>query len=73
MADQNGISGSPLGDLFAGAAGANINRPQLNAFVANSQAINGLRSAQTQDALIKAQQAQEETDAQGRFHDELTH
>ena len=72
MADQTGISGSPLGDLFAGAAGANINRPQLNAFVANSQAINGLRSAQTQDALIKAQQAQEETEAHGRLFDELT-
>ena len=72
MADQTGISGSPLGDLFAGAAGANINRPQLNAFVANSQAMNGLRSAQTQDALIKAQQQQEEIEAHGRLFDELT-
>ncbi len=51
-------SPSPLGDLFA-----NVNRPQLNAFVANSQARNGLLSAQTQDAMIKAAQAQEEQGA----------
>lgn len=63
MADQNGIPGSPLGDLFAGASGANINRPALNSFVATSQQRNGLYSAQTQDALIKAQQQQESVDA----------
>ena len=56
-------TGQDLGDLFANAAGANINRPQMNAFIANSQARNGLVSAQTQDAMIKAQQAQEELDA----------
>src|SRR5208283_3063894 len=50
--------GQSLGDLFSG-----TNRPQLNAFVANSQARNGLVSAQTQEAMIKAQQAQEELDA----------
>ncbi len=47
-----------LGDLFGG-----VNRPQLNAFVAGSQAKNGLVSAQTQDALIKAQQEIEKQDA----------
>lgn len=66
MADGQGLA-----DLLSGAAGAPVNRPQLNAFVANSQAINGLRSAQTQDALLKAQQAQEELDAHGRIADEL--
>jgi hypothetical protein len=44
--------------LFGG-----VNRPQLNAFVAGSQAKNGLVSAQTQDALIKAQQEIEKQDA----------
>src|SRR5208337_4377344 len=47
-----------LGDLFSG-----TNRPQLNAFVANSQARNGLVSAQTQEAMIKASQAQEQQQA----------
>src|SRR5271166_6081399 len=51
-------SPNPLGDLFGG-----VNRPQLNAFVANSQARNGLVSAQTQEAMIKASQAQEQQQA----------
>jgi len=59
-------TGQALGDLFGG-----VNRPQLNAFVATSQARNGLVSAQTQDALIKAAQAQEQMEAHGRIHDEL--
>ncbi len=59
-------SGSPLADLFGG-----VNRPQLNAFVANSQARNGLVSAQTQDAIIKAQQAQEDMEAHDRLPQEL--
>ena len=54
--------GQALGDLFGG-----VNRPQLNAFVATSQAKNGLVSAQTQEAMIKAQQAQEEQDAYQRL------
>jgi hypothetical protein len=56
-----------LADLLSGAAGAPIDRPGLNAFVANSQARNGLVSAQTQDAIIKAQQAQEQMDAHNRL------
>ncbi len=59
-------SPNPLGDLFA-----NVNRPQLNAFVANSQARNGLLSAQTQDAMIKAAQAQEEQGARENVYNDL--
>jgi hypothetical protein len=59
-------TGQALGDLLGG-----VNRPQLNAFVANSQARNGLLSAQTQDALIKASQAQEQMAAHDRIKDEL--
>ena len=55
-------TGSKLADLFG-----NVNRPALNSFVATSQARNGLVSAQTQDALIKAQQAQESQDAYTRL------
>ena len=53
---------SPLGDLFGG-----LNRPQLNSFVATSQARNGLVSAQTQEAMIKAAQAQEQMQAWDRI------
>ncbi len=59
-------SPNPLGDLFA-----NVNRPQLNAFVANSQARNGLLSAQTQEAMIKAAQAQEEQGARKNVYNDL--
>jgi hypothetical protein len=64
-------TGQQLGDLFASAAGANVNRPQLNAFVANSQAINGLRSAQTEDALLNAQRAQDEQEASSQLESAL--
>lgn len=65
MADQG------LFDALAGAAGSNINRPQLNAAVANSQAINGLRSAQTEDALLKAQEASEQVVARANLRDSI--
>jgi hypothetical protein len=58
--------GQALGDLFGG-----VNRPQLNAFVATSQARNGLVSAQTQDALIKASQAQEQQGAWDQIPQQL--
>lgn len=58
-----------LADLLSGAAGAPVNRPQLNAFVANSQATNGLRSAQTDEALLNAQRAQDEQTAAGELED----
>ena len=59
-------SGSPLADLLGG-----INRPQLNSFVAQSQARNGLVSAQTQEAMVKASQAQEEQQAYDKIPDQL--
>lgn len=59
-------TGQALGDLFGG-----VNRPQLSAFIAGSQAKNGLVSAQTQDALIKAQQAIEQQAARDKIHDDL--
>lgn len=62
-------NGQGLADLLSGAAGAPVNRPQLNAFVANSQATNGLRSAQTEDALLAAQRAQDEQVASGQLED----
>lgn len=66
MADSQGLF-----DALAGASGANVNRPQLNAFVANSQAVNGLRSAQTEDALMKAQEMQEQAGARSQLEDAL--
>jgi len=62
-------TGQGLADLLSGAAGAPVNRGQLNAFVANSQAINGLRSAQTDEALLNAQRAQDEQVASGQLED----
>ena len=64
-------TGQDLGDFFAAAGGSPVNRPQLNAFVANSQARNGLLSAQTQDAMIKAAQAQEEMTARDNVYNDL--
>jgi hypothetical protein len=66
MADSQGLF-----DALAGASGANVNRPQLNSFIANSQAINGLRSAQTEDALMKAQEMQEQSGARSQLEDAL--
>ncbi len=64
-------TGQDLGDFFAAAGGSPVNRPQLNAFVANSQARNGLVSAQTQEAMIKAAQAQEEMTARDNVYNDL--
>ena len=55
--------GSGLGDLLAGIGGANINRPAMGASIANGQAIASLRTAQTENALLTAQQARDEADA----------
>jgi hypothetical protein len=41
----------------------------MNAFVANSQATNSLRSAQTDEALLNAQRAQDEQTAAGQLED----
>jgi hypothetical protein len=64
-------TGQALADLLSGTAGAPVNRSGLNAFVANSQAHNGLLSAQTQDALIQASQAQEKMAAHDKIKDDL--
>lgn len=66
MADPNA-----LGDLLSGAAGKPVDRLGLNNFVASSQARNGLVSAQTQDAMIKAMQAQEDMEAHDRLATEF--
>ncbi|MDE2097516.1 MAG: hypothetical protein KGL39_09745 [Patescibacteria group bacterium] len=50
------MSTQTLFDDLAGAAGAPVDRPRLDAFVAQSQMMNGLRSAETNAALLKAQQ-----------------
>jgi hypothetical protein len=60
-----------LFDALSGAAGHPIDRPGMNAYVANSQAINGLRSAQTEEALLNAQRAREEQDAGGQLEQAL--
>ena len=60
-----------LFDALAGAGGANINRPQLNAYIANSQAVNGLRSAQTEDALLKAQEMTEQSSARDQLESSI--
>ncbi len=63
------VTGQGLADLLSGAGGAPVDRPALNNFVATSQARNGLVSAQTQDAMLKASQAQEEQAARARLKD----
>jgi hypothetical protein len=60
-----------LGDFLAGVGGAPVNRPGLEAFVANSQAMNGLRTAQTEEALLNAQNIRDELDAKGRVEQAL--
>lgn len=67
-----GTNGSLIGDTFAGAAGASINRPALNAYVAQGQAMAGLRTAQSEDALMRAQQMREEMDAGDQLESAFT-
>lgn len=52
-----------LGDLLAGASGHPVNRPALDAAVMQGQAMAGLRTAQTEDALLNAQRMREEQEA----------
>ena len=58
-----------LGDFFAGTFGHDPNRAGLNQYVATSQTLNGLRSAQTDEALFRAKQMQEEQEASGQLED----
>lgn len=60
-----------LGDFLAGVGGAPVNRPGLEAFVANSQSSNMLRSAQTEEALLNAQNLRDEQDAKTRMESNL--
>ena len=62
---------SPL-DSLAGAFGHGVDRPQLNMQVATAQAMNGLRSAQTEDALLKAQNSISEQGARQELETNLT-
>lgn len=64
MADTGIGGGYTLADLLSGAAGNMPNRPLLNYQVATGQALNGLRSAQTEDALDNARKAQNEATMQ---------
>lgn len=49
-----------LGDLLAGAAGRPVDRIGLEAAVMQGQAMAGLRSSQTEEALLNAQRMREE-------------
>src|ERR1700761_553638 len=60
-----------LFDTLAGGFGHGVDRPALNAFVANSQAANGLRTAQTDEALNNAQMQQEEMNAHADLENSL--
>lgn len=65
------MANQALGDFLAGVGGRPVNRPALEAFVANSQAQNGLRSAQTEEALLNAQNMRDEQDAKDRVEGQL--
>ncbi len=67
------MSAQTLFDDLAGAAGAPVNRPALNAYVAQGQAMAGLRTAQTNTALLAAQQRINELNAAGRIVADLSH
>ena len=60
-----------IGDILSGAAGHPVDRLGLQSFVANSQAMNGLRSAQTEEAMANAQKMTEQSQAQGQMEDAL--
>lgn len=61
-----------LFDTLAGAFGHGVDRPALESFVANSQSMNGLRSAQTEEALNNAQKQQEEMQAHADLENSLS-
>ena len=67
MASTSSPAGQGLFDALSGAAGFPVNRPALNSQIANGQALAGLRTAQTQEALFNAQRAQEEQDASSQL------
>lgn len=60
-----------LFDTLSGAFGHPIDRPGINAAVANSQSLNGLRTAQTNEAMLNAQLKMEELAAHGDLENSL--
>jgi hypothetical protein len=60
-----------LFDTLAGSFGHGVDRPALNAFVANSQSGNALRSAQTEEAMNNAQAQQEQMQAHSDLENSL--
>jgi hypothetical protein len=60
-----------LGDILAGAAGRPVNRVALNATIQQGQALAGLRTAQTEDALMKAAEMRDQQGANDRLEDSL--
>jgi hypothetical protein len=60
-----------LFDTLAGGFGHGVDRPALESFVANSQSMNGLRTAQTEEALNNAQKQQEEMQAHADLENSL--
>lgn len=61
-----------LFDTLAGSFGHGVDRGALNAFVANSQSLNGLRTAQTEEALNNATKQQEEMQAHSELESSLS-
>lgn len=66
MAESQGLF-----DALAGAAGHPVNRPALDAYITQGQAQAGLRTAQTQEALLNAQRLQEQEDMRRQLRDTL--
>jgi hypothetical protein len=63
--------GSGIGDLLAGIGGAPVNRAALGGTIANGQAMAGLRTAQTENALLSAQQTRDREDALSSLNQNL--
>ena len=63
--------GSGLGDLLAGIGGAPVNRVALGGSMIQGQALAGLRTAQTEDALTKAMAAREQMASKDQFEQAL--
>ena len=61
------MASQSLFDTLAGGFGHGVDRPALESFVANSQSINGLRTAQTEEAMNNAQTQQEEQAARAKL------
>lgn len=66
-----GTDSQSLFDTLAGGFGHGVDRPALNSFVANSQTLNGLRTAQTDEAIGNAQKIQDESHARAQLENNL--